>query len=181
MDIKTDDKVKKIAKTLVADYSACPAKNHVLEMCEEGILPWETVARECIAEMSEDDVADMCRLCEWEQEEEDEEEVLNAAFEKLVARYPQIDYDESTYNKGWRIICSYRPEDEGGVDFDIEYSDGEFTVEGEDNYFHDILIDDTYYNEESLINGFGSYFSKIDENIEKAAEDSKEDEEDEED
>lgn len=70
-NVKIAKELEKIAKMLVAD---CPAKNHVLEMCEEGILTWEAVARECIAEMSEDDVADMCRICEWDYNEDNDDD-----------------------------------------------------------------------------------------------------------
>ena len=45
-----------------ASFSATPAKNKILELCEDGVLSWETVARECIAEMSEDDVSEMCSM-----------------------------------------------------------------------------------------------------------------------
>lgn len=33
--------------------------NKLLELLEEGALSWETVARECLSYMSEDDVTDM--------------------------------------------------------------------------------------------------------------------------
>jgi hypothetical protein len=33
--------------------------NKLLELLEEGALSWETVARECLSYMSEDEVADM--------------------------------------------------------------------------------------------------------------------------
>ena len=37
----------------------------VIELAENHILSWEEIARECIQEMSEDDVEDMCRTCDW--------------------------------------------------------------------------------------------------------------------
>ena len=37
----------------------------VIKLAENGILSWETVARECLQEMSEDDVADMAFSCDW--------------------------------------------------------------------------------------------------------------------
>ena len=40
------------------------------EMCEAGVLSWETVAREALQEMSEDDVADMANTCDWFDPEE---------------------------------------------------------------------------------------------------------------
>ena len=33
--------------------------NKILELCESGVLSWEQIAREALAEMSEDDVKDM--------------------------------------------------------------------------------------------------------------------------
>lgn len=37
----------------------------VIELLEQGVLDWETVARECLQNMSEDDVADMAFSCDW--------------------------------------------------------------------------------------------------------------------
>ena len=37
----------------------------VIELAELGILSWETVARECLQYMSEDEVADMANSCDW--------------------------------------------------------------------------------------------------------------------
>ena len=37
----------------------------LIEMAENGVLSWETIARECLQEMSEDDVADMAFSCDW--------------------------------------------------------------------------------------------------------------------
>lgn len=37
----------------------------VIEMAENGVLSWETIARECLQYMSEDDVADMAFSCDW--------------------------------------------------------------------------------------------------------------------
>ena len=37
----------------------------VIELAENGILSWETIAREALQYMSEDDVADMANSCDW--------------------------------------------------------------------------------------------------------------------
>ena len=37
----------------------------VIELVKNGVLSWETVARECLQYMSEDDVADMANSCNW--------------------------------------------------------------------------------------------------------------------
>lgn len=39
--------------------------NKIIELAETGALSWETIARECLQEMSEDDVADMVSTCDW--------------------------------------------------------------------------------------------------------------------
>lgn len=49
------------------------ATNKVIKLAENGILDWETIARECLQEMSEDDVADMASTCEWLDDEEDDD------------------------------------------------------------------------------------------------------------
>lgn len=48
--------------------------NKIIEFAEEGVLSWETIARECLAEMSEDDVADMNNICGWVDDEDEEED-----------------------------------------------------------------------------------------------------------
>lgn len=53
------------------------ATNKVIEMAEEGVLSWETIARAALNYMSEDEVAAMAwynDFIEDEDEEEDEEE-----------------------------------------------------------------------------------------------------------
>lgn len=39
--------------------------NKLLEKLETGELDWEQVCRECLAEMSESAVEDMCNTTEW--------------------------------------------------------------------------------------------------------------------
>ena len=48
--------------------------NELLELAEEGVISWETIARSCLCYLSEDDVADMARVNEllFEEEEDDE-------------------------------------------------------------------------------------------------------------
>lgn len=45
----------------------------LIDKAEEGLLSWEDIARECLAYMSEDDVADMAFQCEFITIEDDEE------------------------------------------------------------------------------------------------------------
>jgi len=49
------------------------ATNKVVELAEEGILNWETIAKCCLSYMSEDDVRDMAE-CEGLIDEEDFED-----------------------------------------------------------------------------------------------------------
>jgi hypothetical protein len=51
------------------------ATNKLLELVEEGVLDRDAVILACVNYMSEDDVADMCRVNEFlEDEDEDEDE-----------------------------------------------------------------------------------------------------------
>ena len=48
----------------------------LLELADEGVISWETIARSCLCYLSEDEVEDMARVNEllFEEEEEEEEE-----------------------------------------------------------------------------------------------------------
>ena len=46
----------------------------MIELAEEGVLPWEAIARECLAYMSESDVADMATGAGFIDEDDDEED-----------------------------------------------------------------------------------------------------------
>ena len=48
--------------------------NKLLEKIERGGVTWEQVARECLSEMSEADVEDMCNATEWVDDGDFEEE-----------------------------------------------------------------------------------------------------------
>ena len=48
--------------------------NKLLEKIEMGYVTWEEVARECLAEMSEADVEDMCTTTEWVNDSDFDEE-----------------------------------------------------------------------------------------------------------
>ena len=48
-------------------------KSVLLERLEDGRLLWEDVARECIAEMSTDEVEEMCDTCEHLADEDEGE------------------------------------------------------------------------------------------------------------
>lgn len=43
--------------------------NKLIGMIEDGLLDWEMVARECIQRMSEDEVEDMIRECDWDDDQ----------------------------------------------------------------------------------------------------------------
>lgn len=47
----------------------------LIELAEQGIIDWESLARDCMNYMSEDEVADMAHINDYlESEEEDENE-----------------------------------------------------------------------------------------------------------
>ena len=47
----------------------------LIEMAENGMIEWETIARECLQYMSEDEVRDMAESNDWiDSEDEDEDE-----------------------------------------------------------------------------------------------------------
>ena len=45
----------------------------LIEMAEYGEISWETIARECLQYMSEDEVRDMAESNDWIDPEDDEE------------------------------------------------------------------------------------------------------------
>lgn len=64
----------------------------VIELAEQGVLAWETIARECLSYMSEADVDDMASRCDWISEEEEEE--VDDSWEESP------DYDDDTQFDG---------------------------------------------------------------------------------
>lgn len=44
--------------------------DRVVETVENGVLDWETVARECLARMTDQDVEDMAVECDWLEDED---------------------------------------------------------------------------------------------------------------
>ena len=46
----------------------------LIDMAENGAISWETIARECLQYMSEDDVRDMAESNDWIDAEDDEED-----------------------------------------------------------------------------------------------------------
>lgn len=46
----------------------------LIEMAENGGISWETIARECLQYMSEDEVRDMAESNDWIDSEDDEED-----------------------------------------------------------------------------------------------------------
>lgn len=45
----------------------------VIDLAEDSTLSWENLARECLARMSEDEIADMAHECGWLDEDLDED------------------------------------------------------------------------------------------------------------
>lgn len=57
--------------------------NKIINLAVDGVLSWETIARECLSYMSEDDVDDMATSNEWVDSEEDEELDTSDLLESL--------------------------------------------------------------------------------------------------
>lgn len=77
------------------------------DMAEEGAIDWETIARECLARMSEDEVEDMCVECDWiePEDEEEEEEEEDDSGEEDEEDDSEDDRPEKTADKtGWDEI-----------------------------------------------------------------------------
>jgi len=57
------------------DHSrARPATTHLLDLAEQGVIDWETLARDCLGWMSEYDVAEMTSRLDYVPDDEDEDE-----------------------------------------------------------------------------------------------------------
>ena len=56
---ETTEESKKITESI--SYS-----DSIISALEDGLLEWEAVCRECLTCMSEDDIADMIQVCDWE-------------------------------------------------------------------------------------------------------------------
>lgn len=46
--------------------------NKLIEACEDGMLDWETLARECVAENSESDNGYVCAILDLDYDDEEE-------------------------------------------------------------------------------------------------------------
>lgn len=44
------------------------ARNKIIGFIEDGLLDWEMVCRECLQRMSCDDIDDMIRECDWDDD-----------------------------------------------------------------------------------------------------------------
>ena len=55
----------------MARYATCK----LLEMAENESLSWETIARECLEFMSEDDVRSMAEANDWIEDPEEDEDL----------------------------------------------------------------------------------------------------------
>ena len=52
------------------------ATREIIELAEGGCLSWDSIARECLNRMSEDDVADMIHETDWADWVDDDEEQI---------------------------------------------------------------------------------------------------------
>ena len=56
----------------------------VIELVKDGVLSWEAIARECLARMSEDEVADMGHELGWLDDDEEDVDLQRQAHVKLA-------------------------------------------------------------------------------------------------
>ena len=69
-----EEETKEVVKEAKLEESSAARANKLIELCEEQILSWETVARELIAEASEDDLDYTFRMLDIDLEDEEDEE-----------------------------------------------------------------------------------------------------------
>lgn len=50
-----------------------PVTSELLDLAEQGVIDWESLARDCLGWMSEADVAEMAQRLDYVTEEEDED------------------------------------------------------------------------------------------------------------
>lgn len=56
------------------DHSrARPATTHLLDLAEQGVIDWETLARDCLGWMSEHAVAEMAQRLDYIRDDGDED------------------------------------------------------------------------------------------------------------
>jgi hypothetical protein len=51
-----------------------PVTSELLDLAEQGVIDWETLARDCLGWMSEHDVAEMAQRLDYVSTEEEEDE-----------------------------------------------------------------------------------------------------------
>lgn len=62
------------------------AADKVIKLAENGTLNWETIARECLQNMSEDDVVGMASTCNWlDDEDDDDDDFIGKAHVKVIS------------------------------------------------------------------------------------------------
>lgn len=76
----------------------------LIEMAEEGAINWQGIARECLARMSEDDVADMVREMEWDDSWEDDEEEEEEVEDEEEDEEEEEDEDDEKEDDNTRVL-----------------------------------------------------------------------------
>lgn len=124
--LETLKDLRKDGRLLEASYGVRDYTEKLLAELESGNLDWETVARECLSYMSEDDVEDMCRVAGFIDEEDLDEDFPEDEID-WNDPFDDIDYDDPY-------------EDEFEEDEDFEGQAALFiSVDFEDGYYpHEI-------------------------------------------
>lgn len=72
MNVETAKKILKENHYIVESEESMSSK--IWGLCEDGIIPWEDVAKAALKYMDEDSIKDMNRIYDWVTDEENDEE-----------------------------------------------------------------------------------------------------------
>ena len=146
LDYLSEDDAEDIATTLIDDDidtygNVRQYTNALLDMCEEGLLSWETLVGECLAYMSEDDVCDMAQSNELIDEEEDAPEVdtseLADNFRDFLIengfREDCVTVNEKYHD--WHIV-SYKDDGNGEGTVEFYGTEGELNIYCSDTFLY---------------------------------------------
>lgn len=109
-ELRKEDKEEnnlKESKEVKTESTEPSTIDRIIESCEQDYLDWETVARECLISMSEDDAKDMVRINEWilvgdnfdEEEDLDESKSCKENCENKKKKEEQLKFSSKTFNE----------------------------------------------------------------------------------
>ena len=75
------------------------ARSKIIGFIEDGLLDWEMVCRECLERMSVDDINDMIRECDWD---DDHSCCCHSAFRSRLFHSADV-YTTRTADLRWQV------------------------------------------------------------------------------